>query len=93
MTLHDFHITYATYWMDQYGTKILFYPPNIAGTSGGMETTYKNGQTIGGTYTLRQENGNWYLGWYGKEFLFAPTDKGFKLFVGDTEAYNFTTPT
>lgn len=92
MTLHDFHTIYATFWVDQYGTKILFYPPSVDGRSGGMETTYKNGIKLGGTYTLREENGNWYLGFGEREFLFLPTNEGFKLLRGDTEAYHFTAP-
>ena len=91
MTLYEFETQYATVWVDQFGTTRLFYPlhePN----KGAMETTHKDGYSISGTYTLREDSGNWYLGWSGKEFLFSPIPDGFQLTGDESDGYCFKRP-
>ena len=92
MTIYEFETKYATEWVDQFGTKLSFMPLSMGKSTGAMYTTPKGKGTLGGTYSLRAENGNLYLGWYGKEFLFSPTNEGFQLITGDSVTYSFTAP-
>jgi hypothetical protein len=89
MDRYDWNTKFTTEFIDQHGTKIMFNPLHNK-TEGSMITTRSNGQSIGGTYNLREENGNFYLGWYRTEFLFSPTEKGFNLLIGETVSYSFT---
>jgi hypothetical protein len=89
MDAYEFNVKYATTFIDNYGTQISFNPLHKKDT-GSMVTTYKDGRTIGGEYNIREDNSNFYLGWYGKEYLFAPTEMGFDLLTGKTISYSFT---
>lgn len=88
MTTYEWNTRFTTEFIDQFGTKIMFNPLHTK-TEGSMITTKTNGHSIGGTYNLREENGNFYLGWYATEFLLRPNKKGFDLLVGETISYSF----
>jgi hypothetical protein len=90
MTIYEFETKYATEWVDQYGTKLSFMPLSMGKMTGAMFTTPKDGTMIGGEYSLREESGQLYVGWYGKEFVFSPTHNGFQLLSGGSIRYTFT---
>ena len=90
MDIYDFQDKYTTEFADQNETKIMFYPLSTDWKEGTMITTYKNQKPIGGTYSIRQDGNTLYIGWFGKEYLFSPTEKGFNLIIGDTITYEFT---
>jgi hypothetical protein len=80
---------FTTEFIDQFGNKIAFYPLHNK-TEGSMITTMADGFSLGGTYYIKEENDNFYLGWYSTEFLFRQSEKGFDLLVGKTVSYSFT---
>jgi len=88
MDRHDFQTTYTTEFIDNFGTKILFNPLHSI-SEGSMITTTPNGESIGGTYQLREDSGNIYLGWKNIEFLFYPTEVGFNLIKDKVIRYTF----
>lgn len=89
MTIFDFELKYATSFVDNNGTEVHFNPLHKK-NKGSMFTITKDGNTLGGEYDIREENGNIYLGWYGTEYLFVPTEVGFNLLTGEAISYSFT---
>jgi hypothetical protein len=92
MTIFEFETQYATEYMDSDGNKICFMPTSKGMNTGAIFTTTKEGQKIGGEYSIREQQGQLFLGWFGKEFRFSPTHDGFELFSGNVVAYRYTRP-
>lgn len=92
MTIFEFETQYATEWVDQYGTKLLFMPLSKGKNTGAMYTTPVEHPMLGGEYFLRQDGHSLYLGWRDSEYLFSPTNQGFELLLGSSVAYSFTRP-
>lgn len=89
MNTYDWNTKFTTEFIDQFGTKIMFNPLHKK-DAGSMLTTYKDGSTIGGEYTLRCDGNICFMGQRDIEYLIRPTEKGFDLIVGESVKYSFT---
>lgn len=88
ITIYDWNTKFAIKYVNQFGDKLTLNPLHN-NLEGSMITYFKNGQVLGGTYFIRIDKGNFYLGWNDIEFLLMPTEKGFDLISGETVSYNF----
>ncbi|WP_188934977.1 hypothetical protein [Puia dinghuensis] len=67
-------------------------PLSMGKKTGAMFTAPKDQPQLGGEYSMREEHGRLYLGWYSREYFFSPMADGFELLEGNTVAYSFTRP-
>ena len=92
MTLYDFEVKYTTMWQRSDGIKMMFNPFHNKNV-GSMISYFPDGrQPLGGEYSMREENGNLFIDFYGTEYLITFTHDGFHFSRNSTITDSFTIP-
>ncbi len=90
MDLIEFETKYTTSWKSTDGFVITLFPLNKGEIKGAIHTLSPGNKKLGDEYSLRNDNGDFYITISGKEYLFFPTENGFDLLSGATVSHSFT---